>query len=61
MHELKARFPEGVRNYLSARAKDNDRSMNAELINILKKVMKEDLPNASGIEPATKAKQGTER
>ena len=33
------RLPEGVRNYLSTRAKDNDRSVNAELVNVLKKVM----------------------
>jgi len=40
MHMLRARFPESVVNYLSARAKDDDRSMNAELLNILKKAMK---------------------
>jgi len=38
-HELKVRLPEGVRNYLSIRAQGNDRSMNAELVNILKNVM----------------------
>ena len=37
---LRIRFPDSVKDYLSARAKDNDRSMNAELINIMKKVMK---------------------
>ena len=48
MHMLRARFPESVVNYLSARVKDNDRSMNAELLNILKKAMKaEPIPQAT--------------
>lgn len=40
MHVLRIRFPGSVKDYLSVRAKDNDRSMNAELLNILKKAMK---------------------
>jgi plasmid stability protein len=53
---VKARLPEGVRNYLSTRAKNNDRSMNADLINILKRVMKEE----GQAESAIKIKQGAE-
>jgi len=40
MQVLRIRFPDSVKDYLSVRAKDNDRSMNAELNNIMKKVMK---------------------
>ena len=39
---FRIRFPDNVKDYLSTRAKDNDRSMNAELTNIMKKAMKEE-------------------
>lgn len=57
MHEVKARFPESVRNYLSTRARDNDRSMNAELINILKKAMKAE-PLSPALLPEPKEEEG---
>ena len=44
---LRIRFPDDVRDYLYVRAKNNDRSMNAEITNIMKKVMK-----AEPIKPA---------
>jgi plasmid stability protein len=38
--ELKTRLPVGIKNWLFNRAAGNDRSMNAELVNILKNMMK---------------------
>lgn len=35
------RFPEGMRDLLAQRAKENGRSMNSELIQILKPVLSE--------------------